>query len=56
VLGGRGMAIVYDMGTLDRYMTQAVDASPEHPVRSTSSSRTRSSSTSTLWQTPPVLS
>jgi carbamoyl-phosphate synthase large subunit len=32
VLGGRGMAIVYDMGTLDRYMTQAVDASPEHPV------------------------
>src|ERR687889_1139529 len=32
VLGGRGMAIVYDMGTLDRYMTQAVDASPEHPI------------------------
>ena len=32
VLGGRGMAIVYDMGTLDRYMIQAVDASPEHPV------------------------
>jgi carbamoyl-phosphate synthase large subunit len=32
VLGGRGMAIVYDLGTLDRYMTQAVDASPEHPV------------------------
>ncbi|RPI49570.1 MAG: carbamoyl-phosphate synthase large subunit, partial [Acidobacteria bacterium] len=32
VLGGRGMAIVYDMGTLDRYMTSAVDASPEHPV------------------------
>ncbi len=32
VLGGRGMAIVYDMGTLDRYMTDAVDASPEHPV------------------------
>src|SRR5262245_4143521 len=32
VLGSRGMAIVYDMGTLDRYMTQAVDASPEHPV------------------------
>jgi len=32
VLGGRGMAIVYDMGALDRYMTQAVDASPEHPV------------------------
>jgi len=32
VLGGRGMAIVYDMATLDRYMTQAVDASPEHPV------------------------
>jgi carbamoyl-phosphate synthase large subunit len=32
VLGGRGMAIVYDMATLDRYMTQAVDASPEHPI------------------------
>jgi carbamoyl-phosphate synthase large subunit len=32
VLGGRGMAIVYDMMSLDRYMTQAVDASPEHPV------------------------
>ena len=26
------MAIVYDVATLDRYMTQAVDASPEHPV------------------------
>ena len=26
------MAIVYDMGALDRYMTTAVDASPEHPV------------------------
>jgi carbamoyl-phosphate synthase large subunit len=32
VLGGRAMAIVYDVGTLDRYMTQAVDASPEHPI------------------------
>ncbi|HEY2904651.1 MAG TPA: carbamoyl-phosphate synthase large subunit, partial [Vicinamibacterales bacterium] len=32
VLGGRGMAIVYDTGTLDRYMIQAVDASPEHPI------------------------
>jgi carbamoyl-phosphate synthase large subunit len=32
VLGGRAMAIVYDMATLDRYMTHAVDASPEHPV------------------------
>ncbi len=32
VLGGRGMAIVYDVGTLDRYMTHAVEASPEHPV------------------------
>jgi len=32
VLGGRGMAIVYDMMSLDRYMAQAVDASPEHPV------------------------
>jgi carbamoyl-phosphate synthase large subunit len=32
VLGGRGMAIVYDVGALDRYMMRAVDASPEHPV------------------------
>ena len=32
VLGGRAMAIVYDMGTLDRYMTQAVAASPGHPI------------------------
>ncbi|MGH9141392.1 MAG: carbamoyl-phosphate synthase large subunit, partial [Vicinamibacterales bacterium] len=32
VLGGRGMAIVYDVNTLDRYMINAVDASPEHPV------------------------
>jgi len=32
VLGGRAMAIVYDVGTLDRYMTRAVDASPEHPI------------------------
>jgi carbamoyl-phosphate synthase large subunit len=32
VLGGRGMAIVYDAVTLDRYMTQAVDAAPDHPV------------------------
>jgi carbamoyl-phosphate synthase large subunit len=32
VLGGRGMAIVYDTATLDRYMTQALDSSPEHPV------------------------
>ena len=26
------MAIVYDPGALDRYMTEAVDASPEHPI------------------------
>src|SRR5260370_9919985 len=26
------MAIVYDTATLDRYMTHAVDASPEHPI------------------------
>ena len=32
VLGGRAMAIVYDAGTLDRYMIEAVDASPEHPI------------------------
>jgi len=32
VLGGRAMAIVYDMGALDRYMRYAVNASPEHPI------------------------
>ncbi|MBI3261586.1 MAG: carbamoyl-phosphate synthase large subunit [Acidobacteria bacterium] len=32
VLGGRGMAIVYDAAVLDRYITTAVEASPEHPV------------------------
>ncbi|HZT76001.1 MAG TPA: carbamoyl-phosphate synthase large subunit [Vicinamibacterales bacterium] len=32
VLGGRAMAIVYDSTALDRYMTHAVDASPEHPI------------------------
>ena len=32
VLGGRAMAIVYDAGALDRYMKEAVDASPEHPI------------------------
>ena len=32
VLGGRAMAIVYDPGALDRYMTEAVEASPEHPI------------------------
>ncbi len=32
VLGGRGMAIVYDAETLSRYMREAVDVSPDHPV------------------------
>ena len=32
VLGGRAMAIVYDMATLDRYMAHAVDVSPGHPI------------------------
>jgi len=32
VLGGRAMAIVYDIRALDRYMADAVNASPEHPV------------------------
>jgi carbamoyl-phosphate synthase large subunit len=32
VLGGRAMAIVYDMAALDRYMRHAVQASPEHPI------------------------
>ena len=32
VLGGRAMQIVYDGAALENYMTNAVSASPEHPV------------------------
>ena len=32
VLGGRGMAIVFDAGALDRYMIGAVDVSHDRPV------------------------
>ena len=32
VLGGRAMEIVYDDAALDRYMTHAVQASPDHPI------------------------
>jgi carbamoyl-phosphate synthase large subunit len=32
VLGGRAMAIVHDEESLDGYMREAVEASPEHPV------------------------
>jgi carbamoyl-phosphate synthase large subunit len=32
VLGGRGMAIVFDSGALDRFMTGAVDVSHDRPV------------------------
>lgn len=32
VLGGRAMEIVYDDEALERYMTQAIDVSPEHPI------------------------
>jgi carbamoyl-phosphate synthase large subunit len=32
VLGGRAMEIVYDDQSLARYMTEAVEASPEHPI------------------------
>ncbi|OFW08985.1 MAG: carbamoyl phosphate synthase large subunit [Acidobacteria bacterium RIFCSPLOWO2_02_FULL_67_36] len=32
VLGGRAMAIVYDLAALDRYMVQAVAASPGRPI------------------------
>ncbi|MGE0593521.1 MAG: carbamoyl-phosphate synthase large subunit [Vicinamibacterales bacterium] len=32
VLGGRGMAIVFDASALDRYMTGAVDVSHDRPV------------------------
>ncbi|MFL5318443.1 MAG: carbamoyl-phosphate synthase large subunit, partial [Myxococcaceae bacterium] len=32
VLGGRAMEVVYDQADLERYMREAVSASPEHPV------------------------
>ncbi len=32
VLGGRAMAIVYDVATLDRYMANAVDVSHDRPI------------------------
>jgi carbamoyl-phosphate synthase large subunit len=32
VLGGRAMEIVYDDRSLDRYMVEAVESSPEHPI------------------------
>jgi carbamoyl-phosphate synthase large subunit len=32
VLGGRAMAIVYDEQALSRYMAQAVEAAPGHPI------------------------
>ncbi|SES99397.1 carbamoyl-phosphate synthase large subunit [Stigmatella erecta] len=32
VLGGRAMESVYDASSLERYMREAVSASPEHPV------------------------
>src|SRR5262249_24532960 len=32
VLGGRGMEIVYDDGTLEAYVAVATQPSPEHPV------------------------
>jgi carbamoyl-phosphate synthase large subunit len=32
VLGGRAMEVVYDESSLERYMREAVSASPEHPV------------------------
>jgi carbamoyl-phosphate synthase large subunit len=32
VLGGRGMEIVYDEGSLESYVTRATEISPDHPV------------------------
>jgi carbamoyl-phosphate synthase large subunit len=32
VLGGRAMAVVYDVATLDRYMASAVDVSHDRPI------------------------
>ena len=55
VLGGRGMAIVFDAGALDRVHDRRRGrlARPAGADRS-ASSRTRSSSTSTRWPTPPA--
>ncbi len=46
VLGGRAMEICYEESQLVRYMTHAVEASPDIPCSSTSSWRTPSRSTS----------
>ena len=32
VLGGRAMVIVYDANSLEKYIVQAADASPDHPI------------------------
>ncbi|MCH8316888.1 MAG: sulfatase-like hydrolase/transferase, partial [Bacteroidetes bacterium] len=32
VLGGRSMVIIFDEGSLDKYVRSAVDVSPDHPV------------------------
>ena len=32
VLGGRGMEIIYDLGSLQRYFAQTTRVTPEHPV------------------------
>ena len=32
VLGGRAMVIVYDTGSLEAYMNEAIDVSPERPI------------------------
>ena len=32
VLGGRGMVIVYDAARLEKYMEEAIEVSPEHPI------------------------
>ena len=47
------MAIVYDMGALDRYMTHAVDASPDHPVLIDKFLEDGIEPMSMRWSTPP---
>ena len=32
VLGGRAMEVVYDESELNRYMNEAVQVEPDHPV------------------------
>ncbi len=49
VLGGRAMETVYDEASLERYMREAVSASPEHPVLDRSLPEGRHRGGSRIW-------